>query len=82
MLVLPHPRGGGYNDWAMVRLKIEGMSCNNCVRHVSEALRAVPGVERVEVSLAQGQAVVEGEAPLERLIEAVQEEGYTVLVEA
>jgi len=66
----------------MVRLKIEGMSCNNCVRHVSEALRAVPGVERVEVSLAQGQAVVEGEAPLERLIEAVQEEGYTVLVEA
>jgi len=66
----------------MVRLKIEGMSCNNCVRHVSEALRAVPGVERVEVSLAQGQAVVEGEAPLERLIEAVQEEGYTASVEA
>ena len=66
----------------MVRLKIEGMSCNNRVRHVSEALRAVPGVERVEVSLAQGQAVVEGEAPLERLIEAVQEEGYTASVEA
>jgi len=66
----------------MVRLKIEGMSCNNCVRHVGEALRAVPGVERVEVSLALGQAVVEGEAPLERLIEAVQEEGYTASVEA
>ncbi len=60
-----------------VQLKIEGMSCNNCVRHVTEALKKVRGVESVEVFLSEGRAVVMGQAPLEQLIAAVQEEGYT-----
>ncbi|MCS7057828.1 MAG: heavy-metal-associated domain-containing protein [Meiothermus sp.] len=64
----------------MVTLKIEGMSCNNCVRHVTEALKKVAGVERVEVSLEEGRAIVVGSAPAERLIEAVEEEGYTARV--
>lgn len=61
----------------MILLKIEGMSCNNCVRHVTEALKKVGGVEKVEVSLQEGRAAVIGTAPAEKLIEAVQEEGYT-----
>jgi copper chaperone len=61
----------------MTVLKIEGMSCNNCVRHVSEALQKVGGVEKVEVSLQEGRARVIGTVPVEKLIEAVQEEGYT-----
>ncbi|MCS7067231.1 MAG: cation transporter [Meiothermus sp.] len=64
----------------MVQLKIEGMSCNNCVRHVTEALKSVPGVEQVEVSLQEGRARVVGTAPVEKLIEAVREEGYTARV--
>ncbi|WP_027882162.1 CopZ family metallochaperone [Meiothermus rufus] len=60
-----------------VQLKIEGMSCNNCVRHVTEALKRIRGVEEVEVSLSEGRAIVVGQAPLEQLIAAVQEEGYT-----
>ncbi|RIH85555.1 Copper chaperone CopZ [Meiothermus luteus] len=64
----------------MVTLKIEGMSCNNCVRHVTEALKKVAGVERVEVSLEEGRATVSGSAPVEKLIEAVEEEGYTARV--
>lgn len=64
----------------MIALKIEGMSCNNCVRHVTEALKNVQGVEKVEVSLQEGRATVTGTAPLEKLIEAVQEEGYTARV--
>jgi copper chaperone len=64
----------------MTQLKIEGMSCNNCVRHVTEALKNVPGVEQVEVSLQEGRATVSGTAPVEKLIEAVQEEGYTARV--
>lgn len=64
----------------MTQLKIEGMSCNNCVRHVTEALKKVPGVEQVEVSLKEGRATVTGTAPVEKLIEAVQEEGYTARV--
>lgn len=61
----------------MTILKIEGMSCNNCVRHVTEALQKVGGVEKVEVSLQEGRARVTGAAPVEKLIAAVQEEGYT-----
>lgn len=64
----------------MIELKIEGMSCNNCVLHVTEALKNVQGVEKVEVSLQEGRATVTGTAPVEKLIEAVQEEGYTARV--
>jgi len=72
---LPHPRRGGYN-----RAVQKTTRCNNCVRHVTEALRKVPGVERVEASLQEGRATVSGAAPVEKLIEAVQEEGYTARV--
>ncbi len=64
----------------MTQLKIEGMSCNNCVQHVTEALKGVEGVEKVEVLLQEGRAEVIGTAPVEKLIEAVQEEGYTARV--
>ena len=57
-------------------LSIIGMTCNNCVKHVSEALKAVPGVRSADVDLATGLAVVEGEAAEKALIEAVEEEGY------
>lgn len=57
-------------------LKVEGMSCNNCKSHVEKALKAVAGVDKVEVNLQEGRATVEGSAPVDKLIEAVQEEGY------
>jgi copper chaperone len=63
----------------MIKLKIEGMSCDHCVRAVTKALTEVPGVTRVvEVSHERGEAIVEGEAALEQLAAAVQEEGYQV----
>ena len=58
-------------------LKVEGMTCNNCVRHVREALESVSGVEKVEVSLDTGRATVHGNASIAKLIEAVSEEGYS-----
>ncbi|GIW36806.1 MAG: heavy metal-binding protein [Meiothermus sp.] len=66
----------------MIQLKIEGMSCNNCVRHVTEALKSVQGVEQVEVSLQEGRATVTGSAAVEKLIEAVREEGYAAQVDS
>ena len=38
--------------------KIEGMTCNSCVRSIEEALRNLPGVESVEVFLEQEKGVV------------------------
>lgn len=57
-------------------LQIEGMSCGHCVRAVEQALCAVPGVTRAEVEI--GRARVEGEASRERLVQAVEAEGYRV----
>ena len=62
----------------MITLKIEGMTCNHCVGHVKEALAGVPGVQGpVEVSLALGEAKVQGSADPQALVAAVVEEGYT-----
>lgn len=35
-------------------LDVEGMTCSSCVRHVTTALRQLPGIAEVEVSLADG----------------------------
>ena len=61
-------------------LSIQGMTCNNCARHVREALQETPGVERANVDLAQNRATVvwksDAEATPERLIASVKEAGY------
>ncbi|MDR3167079.1 MAG: copper ion binding protein [Treponema sp.] len=62
-------------------LKIEGMSCDHCVKHVTEALEDVPGVSSAKVSLKEKSAAVEHEAGIsqEALKAAVIEAGYEVL---
>jgi copper chaperone len=61
----------------MTKLKIEGMSCEHCVKAVEEALAGVPGVEQVTaVRLADGEAEVAGSAEPGALIAAVEDEGY------
>lgn len=35
---------------------IAGMSCQGCVKTVASVLEALPGVARVEIALAAGQA--------------------------
>lgn len=60
-------------------LAITGMTCNGCVKHVDGALRALPGVSAVEVSLADHRARVVHDPERSRvasLIEAVREAGY------
>lgn len=57
-------------------LNITGMSCGHCVSAVEKALKAVPGVDGVQVTLTPGKAVVEGNASQQDMIAAVTEEGY------
>ncbi|MGK4008527.1 heavy metal-associated domain-containing protein [Sorangium sp. So ce1036] len=62
-------------------LEVGGMSCPSCVRHIDSALRALDGVERVEVRLREGTVVVQHEpasAPVDALVEAVRGAGYDV----
>jgi uncharacterized protein len=79
-------------DWISVRfggsrsmddkgmdIVVEGMNCSHCVHTVTESLRKIPGVEAVNVSLATGQAHVEGEGVTrEELAKAVEGVGYRV----
>ncbi|HQR85427.1 MAG: copper-binding protein [Burkholderiales bacterium 35-55-47] len=65
-----------------LELKVEGMTCGSCVKHVKQALEAVPGVAHVEVDLASGRARVSGElqAGTELLIEALAKEDYIATI--
>ena len=40
-------------------IRVDGMMCSKCTSSVEEALKATPGVEKVEVSLDRKAAVVE-----------------------
>jgi len=63
-------------------LSIEGMTCHNCVRHTTEALKDLEGVKVVKVSLEDKQAEIETDHPIseEQLRHAVEEEaGYTLV---
>ena len=65
-----------------VQLSVTGMTCGNCVKHVDHAIRALAGVEDVQVELATGNVSVKGTFPqgLEPMIAALAEEGYTATV--
>jgi copper chaperone CopZ len=41
-----------------ISLPIAGMTCGGCVAAATKALQAVPGVQRVQVSLEQRSALV------------------------
>ncbi len=60
---------------------VGGMNCNNCARHVTEAIQGVPGVRSATVLLDAGRASVRWNSGAEQnvsaVIEAVQKAGYT-----
>ena len=62
-------------------LKIEGMSCMHCVGAVTKALKAVSGVNSVEVDLESKSATVEisGTVIDKMLCDTVEEADYQVV---
>ena len=67
---------------ATLVMKVGGMSCGGCAKHVEKALRGVEGVSAVSVDVAQGTASVEGSASLEVMTASITEAGYQVLGQA
>lgn len=65
-----------------IDLNITGMSCGNCVKHVTQALSKVPGVHHADVDLTSAHARIQAEDNLDaqRLIEALDEEGYPAII--
>jgi copper chaperone len=60
----------------MVKLNVEGMTCEHCQAAVKRALESVPESGEVIVDLEQGAATIAGKPDINALIAAVQEEGY------
>ena len=64
-----------------VTMNVNGMTCGGCVASVTRVLKAVPGVESVDVKLQPGQATVRYDASkveLPRLKAAIEDAGYDV----
>ncbi len=63
-------------------IKVEGMSCHHCTEAVTRAVKALAGVERVEVSLQKKSAEVRYDESLlaeAELAAAIEGEGYQVV---
>lgn len=60
----------------MDKYTVTGMSCAACQARVEKAVRAVPGVDEVTVSLLTNQMSIEGEADEAAVVAAVQNAGY------
>jgi copper chaperone CopZ len=64
---------------AQTQLAVSGMTCDHCVRHVTEAISNVAGVESVVVKLAEGIAIIDSgdSLDLQAVKEAVVAAGYS-----
>ena len=62
----------------VTELEIGGMTCGNCARHVTDALRSVPGVEHAQVALQTQRANVRWKdcPDLDAAVRAVKDAGY------
>ena len=59
---------------------VTGMTCDHCVRAVSEEVSRLVNVDRVEVDLVRGVVTVHSDGPVDRAAvrAAVDEAGYEV----
>lgn len=59
-----------------IELNVQGMSCGSCVKHVTEALQELAGVDGVEVDLQSGRVRVAGNPDSAVLLAALDDAGY------
>lgn len=64
---------------------VTGMTCDNCVRHVTEELEQIDAVKSVSIELvtdgaSQVTVVSDDEIPTDTLRHAIDEAGYSIVV--
>ncbi|MDR3075684.1 MAG: copper chaperone CopZ [Synergistaceae bacterium] len=62
-------------------IKIEGMSCEHCVKAITKAVGALAGVESVKVSLENAAAEVKydpAKTSLDKIKAEIDDQGYEV----
>jgi copper chaperone CopZ len=63
----------------ITRVRIEGMSCQHCVRAVFTSLAAVEGIARADVSIGAAEVEHDGRVTVENLRDAIEVAGYSVV---
>lgn len=63
------------------QINIEGMSCEHCVKHVTNALQEIEGVTNVKVDLSGNNAVIELSKEVSEAVikDAIEDAGYDVV---
>ena len=65
-----------------LHLKIEGMTCQHCVRAVEQRLRGTPGIEVEKVEIGSADIKYNAQAmTVDDIANAIADEGYTAFVE-
>jgi copper chaperone CopZ len=62
----------------ITRVRIEGMTCQHCVRAVFTALAAVEGISRAEVGIGAAEVEHDGSVTVDQLSDAIAVAGYVV----
>lgn len=64
-----------------IEVKVQGMTCQHCVRTVHNAVASLEGVSKVDVSLESGTVKIqmEKDIPLEDIKKSIEEWGYRVV---
>ena len=69
------------SDITTTTYRVEGMTCEHCVRAVTTELVILPGVQSVDVDLESGAVTVTSNGPLDQsaVREAIDEAGYELV---
>ena len=65
------------------KLNVEGMSCEHCVKAVTNAVNTLPSVSGVDVDLSTKTVTFEHDpekTTIENIIAAIEDQGYDVVV--
>lgn len=63
-------------------LKVDGMSCEHCVKAITKAAGTLPGVENVAVDLEAKTVTVEydpDKSPLDKIKFEIEDQGYEIV---
>ncbi|QHI98841.1 hypothetical protein GT347_13090 [Xylophilus rhododendri] len=58
------------------QFKVEGMSCQHCVKAVTQAIQDLDPDAQVKIDLPSGRVDVSAASPREEIRQAIQEAGY------
>jgi copper chaperone len=63
----------------MYRFEVMGMSCEHCVRTITQAVKDVDAGATVTIDLARREVAVESAAGADQIATAIGEAGYTIV---